>query len=136
MKTWILICAIVVSGLAFGQEKSTQTPQIGMAIPLGTTIEIEDLLIEFVEVLEDSRCPKDVQCVWAGQAKVKLSVTESGMDPEFVELVFGSRAKDRTIKKDNFYIEGLSLTPYPTSETQGKLKYVLLLKKAVKTEED
>ncbi|MCH9659725.1 MAG: hypothetical protein K0U54_02315 [Bacteroidetes bacterium] len=136
MKTWILICAIVVSGLTFAQEKSTQTPQIGMAIPLGTTIEIDDLLIEFVEVLEDSRCPKDVQCVWAGQAKVKLSVTESGMDPEFVELVFGSRAKDRTIKNDNFYIEGLSLTPYPTSETQGKLKYVLLLKKAVKTQED
>lgn len=36
------------------------------------------LTIEFVELVEDSRCPADVQCVWAGNAKIKVRVTKDG----------------------------------------------------------
>ena len=32
-------------------------------------------LLEFTGALEDSRCPPDVQCVWAGQARVAFTVT-------------------------------------------------------------
>ncbi|MDH3651284.1 MAG: hypothetical protein OEQ53_16475, partial [Saprospiraceae bacterium] len=32
--------------------------------------------VSFESVLEDSRCPSDVQCVWAGQVKVLLHFTE------------------------------------------------------------
>lgn len=136
MKKWILICAFLVSGFAFAQAKKAETPQIGMAIPLGEAIEVNGLTIEFVKVLEDSRCPKDVQCVWAGQAKVKVAVSTLDMEPQFAELVFGTQIADRAVQMDEFFIEGLSLTPYPTSETQGKLEYVLLLKKVAKTEEN
>lgn len=34
------------------------------------------LKIEFVDLVEDSRCPVDVQCVWAGNAKIKVRVTK------------------------------------------------------------
>lgn len=30
-------------------------------------------MVEFVRVVEDSRCPSDVACVWAGEVKVQLS---------------------------------------------------------------
>ena len=34
--------------------------------------------IAFVELVEDSRCPEDVTCVWAGNAKIKIRVTKNG----------------------------------------------------------
>lgn len=36
------------------------------------------LKIAFVELVEDSRCPADVECVWAGNAKIKVRVTKNG----------------------------------------------------------
>lgn len=36
------------------------------------------LKIAFIELVEDSRCPADVQCVWAGNAKIKVRVTRNG----------------------------------------------------------
>lgn len=47
------------------------------------------LTIKFVSVLEDSRCPPDVTCVWAGNAKVKLAISKGKAAPSFVELNTG-----------------------------------------------
>lgn len=40
--------------------------------------------ISFDEIQEDSRCPKDVTCVWQGIATVKVSITENGKKEEFL----------------------------------------------------
>lgn len=42
-----------------------------------------------LEVLSDSRCPKDVQCVWAGEVKIKARL-EDGTRSEIVTFVTGS----------------------------------------------
>lgn len=49
----------------------------------------QGLKVEFVRVLEDSRCPSDATCVWAGEVKVELST-----QPEAVrhEIVAGQQA--------------------------------------------
>ena len=33
-----------------------------------------ELIVKFISVEEDSRCPKDAQCVWSGNAKVKVQI--------------------------------------------------------------
>ena len=33
--------------------------------------------IRFISVVEDSRCPMNARCVWAGNAKIKIAVTNS-----------------------------------------------------------
>jgi hypothetical protein len=33
----------------------------------------QGLTVEFVRVVEDSRCPKDTTCVWAGEVKVEIA---------------------------------------------------------------
>jgi len=33
----------------------------------------QGLTVEFVRVVEDSRCPKDTTCVWAGEVKVEVA---------------------------------------------------------------
>jgi hypothetical protein len=48
-------------------------------IMLGDTVWIQDelLRIDFQRVVEDSRCPEGVTCVWAGNAKVALRVMKA-----------------------------------------------------------
>jgi hypothetical protein len=40
----------------------------------------------FVRVVDDSRCPKGVQCVWEGDATIELRVTPNQGEPETVQL--------------------------------------------------
>lgn len=35
-----------------------------------------DLRIKFISVIEDSRCPPEAVCVWAGNAKISVRVTD------------------------------------------------------------
>lgn len=48
-------------------------------IALGNSAEFEvdgkKVSVTFVKVLEDSRCPKDVVCIWEGQARLQFDVS-------------------------------------------------------------
>jgi len=44
------------------------------------------LVVRFVAVGEDSRCPKGEQCVWAGNARVDLEVRVGTGSPQVISL--------------------------------------------------
>jgi hypothetical protein len=48
---------------------------------LGETVRLGNVSVRPLEFLEDSRCPLDVDCVWAGRVRVKVSVSGAG-EPE------------------------------------------------------
>ena len=53
----------------------------------------------FVRVVEDSRCPKGVQCVWEGDATIELRVAPERGEPETVQLHLNARAaKDVVVR--------------------------------------
>lgn len=64
----------------------SSTPADATPVPLGRDFDLKaaesvrldgtDLVIHFDAVLNDSRCPVDVQCITAGDATVRLSVRE------------------------------------------------------------
>lgn len=123
---------ISLSAIAYGQDTPVEVPRIAIKAPLGEAIKIDNVSIKLLEVLEDSRCPSDVTCIWAGQAKVKVAVSVDGAEPFTKELLFKATMGNSDVQKtlftnEEFFIEGMSLTPYPTSATQGKLEYVLLV---------
>jgi hypothetical protein len=132
MKNSFLVILILFSAMAFGQDDSAETPKIGIKIPLGKTVQIKDVSIKFLEVMEDSRCPKNVNCIWAGRAVVKMEVTADGKKQE-TTLTFGDvkpgEKKNTTIfNSTEFAINGLKLNPYPDSDNKVKDKgYVLLV---------
>lgn len=41
-------------------------------------VKAEKLKLKFVSVENDSRCPRDVTCVWAGNAEVKIQIEANG----------------------------------------------------------
>ena len=44
------------------------------------------LTVRFVELMEDSRCPENARCVWAGNARIKLEVKGKGAASQIIEL--------------------------------------------------
>ena len=67
--------------------------------------------------VEDSRCPEDVTCVWAGMVQVTLQTSEPGKDELTFELSLGAGADlQKTYAKWNEnYLVLKSVEPYPIS---------------------
>ena len=76
----------------------------------------DKLNVQFAGIKEDSRCPKNVNCLWAGQVIVELLV-----DGQSTELALGSRKKGQTSKTVNGYtIELKKVSPYPVDQNNIK----------------
>lgn len=132
MKNSLLAIIILFSTFAFGQEDSSETPKIAIKVAKGETVKVKGISIKFLELVEDSRCPTGVNCIWAGRAIVKVEVTSNGNKQErmltFGEIRPGEEKNTNLYSSNEFSINGLTLNPYPTSESTGKDKgYVLLI---------
>ena len=46
----------------------------------------ENLRLRFTDVLEDSRCPTQVECFWTGQARITIAVQPEGDGSTTVEF--------------------------------------------------
>lgn len=91
----------------------------GKSITLGETIEIGTMVIQFKEVLEDSRCPKGVQCVWEGRARTIVAVSGDGMTTSEKEIIFGKTKPGEPTSKvigttQNTTITAVSISPEKT----------------------
>ncbi len=110
---------------------------------IGDTIEVKDMLVHVDRLVSDSRCPSGVQCIWAGEVKIGLTVEYLGAtkkSTQYLELStlsplsFGDYdvhldnvrpEKTGTLTSDADYrftigfIAHPAVTPAPTSITQG-----------------
>lgn len=64
-------CAIIPDTPMVGEEAAAQ----GTPVALGQPVWAGDTILTPLEVTEDSRCPVDVQCVWAGKLTVSTRIT-------------------------------------------------------------
>ena len=60
----------------------------GTAVPLGKAVEVGDLVAKPLEIVEDSRCPENARCVWAGRLIVRTRLG-TGQWSETANLVLG-----------------------------------------------
>jgi len=133
MKNAILILLLFVSAISFSQESSVETPLIAIKIPLGETVQVVNHSITFKEVLEDSRCPIGVNCIWAGRAKISIEVSKEGEELIEKNLIFGETTQGESnsmllFTENDSQVIGLKLNPYPNSEEQAENRsYVLLV---------
>ncbi len=73
--------------------------------------------IQFNRVLEDSRCPIDAICVWAGRVEFEITFTESGSAQTAVLLLgdpTGSDNSDTAVFGD-YTVKALQVKPDPKS---------------------
>lgn len=110
MKFYVFV-AISLLTLVSMQEIKLKIGESGKSKP-------EGIEVEFHSVAEDSRCPKGVTCVWAGNAKVLLKVKKNGAKPVEVELNTNSNPK--TTNYLGYELRLKELKPYPESDVTIK----------------
>ena len=68
------------------------------------------ITVKFIAVIEDSRCPRGTQCVWAGNAKVKIGLSK-GRKAKTIEL--DSNVGNTLVQFQGYDIKFVSLRPEP-----------------------
>ncbi|MBN2412872.1 hypothetical protein JXQ31_14380 [candidate division KSB1 bacterium] len=88
----------------------------------GTTLQNiqEHIWITFDSVYEDSRCPLNVDCVWAGNAKLGFTFKQSIRKTSFSLNTHANFKRDTTVY---FYqISLIDVLPYPHSDSTNTAK--------------
>lgn len=104
--------------------------------PEGTAeFEGSDIYVKFIEVTEDSRCPSDVVCIWAGQVSVSVNLftSDSHLGTFALTLGAGNNSSVAEHYVEGFKIKLLEVQPYPVSTHQiapSEYRSSLLLSKA------
>ena len=80
------------------------------------SIEGTDVAILFRSVTTDSRCPVDVQCVWAGDAAVLLTVSPGSQGEEH-DLTLHTGVEPKTAAVSGYEIRVTGVSPAPHSGT-------------------
>ncbi len=100
---------------------------------IGKCLKFDRVKIKFVKVLQDSRCPKGVNCVWAGEVTVLIDIYQKGKKKESKKLTLNSKIskKDRfgnLFSSDELIISMINLLPLPVSgeKTDTKVYYLQL----------
>jgi hypothetical protein len=102
-------------------KRGTQVVRLGREFKLRprqqVTLQGESLQITFVEVKDDSRCPADVTCVWAGNAAVRLEVSWRGRARKSLRLnTSGSPSLVGENQYRGYQVKLVGLSPYPRSD--------------------
>jgi hypothetical protein len=73
------------------------------------TVRGTDTRITFKRVSEDSRCPVDVTCVWAGDAKIEIVIDPNGPATRILSITPPNNSAQAGILRIRF----VGLTPVP-----------------------
>lgn len=73
----------------------------------------ERLQVRFDRVASDSRCPKDVQCMWAGEAVIRLTVTLPDNSSRSIDVKTSLTDSASTV--GSFRVSVSDLQPQPTA---------------------
>ncbi|MEH6658680.1 hypothetical protein [Leeuwenhoekiella marinoflava] len=136
MKSLLVLFLLILSISVYSQNNSTPgdstavtepvaVPQLVIKVPFGKRVAFGDVELEINEII-DSRCPKNVTCVWAGEVIVKASIYIDGkfIEERTLNLDANNSAFLSSEKEEMFKY---SVLPYP-DVTKGKIKqedYVL-----------
>ena len=116
----LLCCWSIAAGDAPAKE-TEQAARLGRAFKLRAwdhvTLPRERLRIKFASVKEDSRCPADVKCVWAGNAAVRLEVSIPGKGSKTLTLnINNSSSSVDENQYGGYKLKLVELSPYPRSD--------------------
>jgi hypothetical protein len=115
MRLCAILSALVFVGAGCAPVQTAVIVEPGISFTLApgqtATVRRADARVTFKEVREDSRCPVDVTCVWAGDAKVDVVIIREGgpNDAKTLSLT----PPDNEVQVGNLKIRFVGLTPVP-----------------------
>ncbi|WP_147395402.1 hypothetical protein [Altericroceibacterium spongiae] len=111
--TVLMLTACTATGPASAPAGPSDHPGTAYA-RIGETVYVDGPQVTPLEVLEDSRCPKDVQCIQAGQVRLKVRI-DLGSGSEFREFAWPERNGAHRRQVADGTLELVSVTPVRVS---------------------
>ena len=91
--------------------------QVGTASPLTVT---------FRDVAQDSRCPIDVQCPWAGDAEIELRLSHNGRS---ATALLHTNGEPKQVEYDGYVVQLLAVEPSKSAAREiAKSEYVVTVR--------
>jgi hypothetical protein len=127
---WVLLICALALGCSPALE-TTNNPQLGKPFTLepGGVYTVQDQpawTLEFVRVVQDSRCPKSAVCVWAGDAELEFRVSQGG-NQQLVRLHSGLQAQ--SVVAMGYRVTLTQLEPEPDVGVTPAYRATLMLEK-------
>jgi len=115
----LLLLLLAACGGEAGEVKANLGQEFSLSMGQTASIQDEALKLKFLEVISDSRCPKDVTCVWQGQASCLVEITylESLYKVTLVQPGLPEEPSQIDFKE---YVIKFDLTPYPEAGKEIK----------------
>ena len=112
---------IVVLGLSAGCANNVVEANLGQEFSLrigqAAQIENEQLVIRFNDIKGDSRCPRGVQCFWAGEVSCDVTVTYRGSSSDIILTQSGLTEPPAESRYEDYKFI-FSVEPYPEEGKQ------------------
>jgi hypothetical protein len=115
----IILASVLLAGCDAAPSALPDVPPHRLGETFIATRQKDEMLeggfgVAVLDVLEDSRCPKTVTCVWQGAAVVRLSMIDgSGQrDPRWIALATSPDAR-RSFVYEGYRVELVDVMPYP-----------------------
>ncbi len=114
---WLLMITILILPLAACGNTPTEVyadlgEEFSLSIGQTAAIKGQDLQITFEDVIEDSRCPSDVTCIWAGRASCIIKLVEGSSQYRMVLTESGLTDQYTTVTYREYQLS-FHLRPYP-----------------------
>ncbi|MCB8942287.1 MAG: hypothetical protein H6658_00795 [Ardenticatenaceae bacterium] len=135
-----LLFLLTAATAACGPSREEPAPVLVgdvFTVGMGETAVIasENLTITFESVLDDSRCPTNVECFWTGEARGVLSIQQGDGEP--VDWEFNTNPAPplniQSLEWGDYLLELQSLDPYPQDPepaiTQSEYRVTLVVTK-------
>lgn len=130
----ILAVAIILGGARianaqvdgpYDKDPTTTGQSVTLGVNKSKKMFDRQVTVKLLAVVEDSRCPKDVDCIQAGNAKVRVSVRKGTDSSKIVDLDLNGQT---SATFGNYKITFSALTPYPATAAPIKRnKYLATL---------
>lgn len=116
MRMLLVILALSSAALGCGKDDSPTAPSpfpATITFQPGEQNNVGGLTILFDGVVSDSRCPSDVMCVVAGDAKISINLSLGGVGSRY-QLAVTDPAL-RRVTFEGYEVQLVTLTPSPVS---------------------
>jgi len=108
-----LILTLVFGGGAMVAAQAQANQTLKVRVNQQKTAVKSKLTIKFASLVEDSRCPEGTRCVWAGNARIQVRITDARGRSETFEMNTGTGAKGASFA--GYAVNLTSLDPHPAA---------------------
>ena len=133
-----LLILVLLIGTLSGCSNTLQaslSSEFSLSVGQSARITSEAMDIKFIDVTEDSRCPRDVQCIWAGRVSCDIEITKDGSTNTITLTDTAGSGSSEGITYQNYKII-FSVSPYPAKAEEkiakGDYRLSMTVNKSVK----